>query len=292
MAIAAVCAFVGFPTVAVATLGVTPAVPVRVLAIEGDRVRVGADNSGAWLVDPLQGTAELPECRGGVGQEAVVRALFSAVWWYSTPGSGHLWIGQAGRLVPANEWAIAQGWRSVDETAPAAWQSLAQQARRSRLGGWAIDCPSTSTWESVGRRVGVHPAVLWRLALVESGRGSAPWPWTLNVQGRSVYLPHREDACEYAQRLLRSGVSRFDVGVMQVHWHYHRGRFNDDICAAFDPARNIEVGATILREHWDRTGSANASIARYHSGDPTRGAAYRARVLAQPDAAPRFATVR
>ncbi|KAB2837784.1 MAG: lytic transglycosylase domain-containing protein [Burkholderiales bacterium] len=237
-------------------------------------------------MDPLQGTETLPDCRGSVGHEAVVRALFGAVWWYSTPGSGHLWIGQAGRLVPANEWAIAQGWRSVAETAPAAWQSLAQQARRSRAGAWAIDCPSTNAWETVGHRVGVHPAVLWRLALVESGRGSAPWPWTLNVQGRSVYLPHRENACEYAQRLLKNGVSRFDVGVMQVHWHYHRSRFGDDVCAAFDPARNIEVGATILREHWDRTGSADASIARYHSGDSTRGAAYRARVLAQPRAAP------
>ena len=47
-----------------------------------------------------------------------------------------------------------------------------------------------------------------------------------------------------------------------------------------DPCTNMGVSAWILRNHMNETGSLAKAIAHYHSRTPTRGTAYKGKVVA------------
>lgn len=76
-----------------------------------------------------------------------------------------------------------------------------------------------------------------------------PWPWTINHKGRGYYFDTKEDALNHARKLLSEGHTLFDIGLGQINWHYHSGRFNS-IEEAFEPKINIGVAAQILSEQY------------------------------------------
>ncbi|GAB3450970.1 transglycosylase SLT domain-containing protein [Insolitispirillum peregrinum] len=125
--------------------------------------------------------------------------------------------------------------------------------------------------------------LLLAVALTESGRrtqsGFLPWPWTLNVDGRGLYLDSRQEAERWAERLFAEGARNIDFGCMQVSSLYHPQAFLS-IRQALDPALNTAYAARFLRSLYQQTGSWEQAVARYHSADTERGGAYRQRVLA------------
>lgn len=125
------------------------------------------------------------------------------------------------------------------------------------------------------------PNLLRAIARVESGRpGVAPaWPWTVNAEGRGYYLDSKDEAVALVQALRRQNVRSIDVGCMQINLVHHPEAFSslDD---AFDPERNVRYAAQFLRWLRAETGDWDGAVARYHSGDPVRGADYRRRVAA------------
>ena len=139
----------------------------------------------------------------------------------------------------------------------------------------------------MGRRHGVAPAVLYAVALQESamlfGQHVLPWPWTLNVGGQ----PRRFDSYEAAVRGLRTAVANgqpsVDCGLLQVNWRYHHERLGN-YWAALDPYPNIGVGASLLRDHFVRTGNWQAAVGRYHSeANQSLAGAYSREVFARID---------
>lgn len=121
-------------------------------------------------------------------------------------------------------------------------------------------------------------SVLKGIALVESRRGDQPWPWTLNVAGKPYFFIDRESAWNATQRLQKHQWDNFDIGVMQVNWHFHKHRFKNT-WEALDPVINQRVAKTILLEQWQVTGHLPTAIARYHSANPHLGIPYLKRVL-------------
>lgn len=84
-----------------------------------------------------------------------------------------------------------------------------------------------------------------------SGTDILPWPWTINHGGEPHYFSSREEAYLFGQALISEGKMNFDVGLGQLNWYWQRARFSD-LWEAFDPHRNLQEAAKILREQYDR----------------------------------------
>ncbi len=152
----------------------------------------------------------------------------------------------------------------------------------------ALEVPPA--YQTVAEAEGVPPALLYAIALTESGtpldgRRVRPWPWTLNVAGNGERYPSRLAAWRALKRYLASGITRVDVGFMQVNWAFHHHRLADP-WRALDPWFNLATGARILKEEYTRTADWLTAAGRYHAGAPTtparrrRAAAYRRKVAA------------
>lgn len=134
-------------------------------------------------------------------------------------------------------------------------------------------------YHAVARETGVPAGLLFAIALTESGRSkdgrTLPWPWAMNVRGQSMFFGSRREAEASLRRLTEEGETP-DVGLMQVSLRWHPRKLG---ATPFEPYANLRAGAAVLREEYRRTGDWWSAVARYHSADPERGAAYRARVL-------------
>ncbi|PVX85836.1 transglycosylase SLT domain-containing protein [Paraburkholderia unamae] len=172
------------------------------------------------------------------------------------------------REVPLDRLFVERGWLR-----PAVLDDVAQAAITEGRGGWAC---ANAVVPFALMHTSVDPRVLAGIALNESGVNGRAWPWTLNVAGRGYFFRSREDAYGAIRELLAAGRDDFDVGIMQVNWHYHRQRFASP-WDALAPATNIRVAEAILNENYQRTHSAAKAIAWYHSANPVPGGAYLAR---------------
>jgi hypothetical protein len=111
-------------------------------------------------------------------------------------------------------------------------------------------------------------ALLRAIALVESGRGSgknwAPWPWTINIAGKSHYFDSREKGIAFAKKAISQGRTSFDVGCLQVNYKWHGGAFTN-VEAMFDPQKNAAYAARFLLELKEETGEWLKASGYYHS---------------------------
>lgn len=125
----------------------------------------------------------------------------------------------------------------------------------------------TPDYETVAAYVGVPPKMLYAIAMTESGfydQGeSAPWPWTLNVEGNAKRYPDRKSMFDGLMSSLRSGQTRVDIGLMQVNWYWQFDRI-DSPWTITDPIVNLKVGAAILRHHFLESGDWWEAAGRYH----------------------------
>jgi hypothetical protein len=134
------------------------------------------------------------------------------------------------------------------------------------------------------RAEGIPTGLVHAVALAESGRWLAdegttrPWPWTVTSGDDSFYLPSRSEALRKIQELQSAGRSNIDVGCMQVNLGYHGHEFIS-VAEALEPASNVAYAARFLKRLHEETQSWTRATARYHSGDPARGQAYREKVF-------------
>lgn len=132
------------------------------------------------------------------------------------------------------------------------------------------------------REAGVADHRLLAMGFTEAGRMTADrlftvWPWTVNTEGVSRYFPTRDDAIAFVREVQARGVRSIDVGCLQVNLKWHPDAF-PDLATAFDPRANARYAARFLGELQRAHGTLDDAIARYHSAQSERGAAYRQRV--------------
>jgi len=138
----------------------------------------------------------------------------------------------------------------------------------SSVANSAFAMPVPAAYQAAARTEGVPPAVLYALALTESGvplaQGLRPWPWTLNVAGKSQYFRTQQAACSATlQAVHRHGRKRVDVGLTQINLGWHPERFPKP-CAALLPHHNLRHAAQILRGHFVQSGDWLVAASRYH----------------------------
>ena len=121
---------------------------------------------------------------------------------------------------------------------------------------------------------GVHPTTLQAVVRTESGFN----PYAIGVVGgRLVRQPKtRAEAVATAKALAAQGQN-FSMGLGQVN-KAHLPRFGLSYDTVFDACANLQAGARILQECYDRARARvgsdralNAAISCYYSGNFTRG---------------------
>lgn len=154
------------------------------------------------------------------------------------------------------------------------------------LSGLALAEPAIpSAYRNIAKAVGVPEKILYAIALQESklllGEGFIkPWPWTLNVKGTPHRMSNSAETVERIRQAKASGINNIDVGLMQVNLKYHGQRF-ENLSDAVDPYNNIWIGATILKEEYERCKQDWwCAVGHYHSRTPERAKKYRGLVKA------------
>lgn len=147
----------------------------------------------------------------------------------------------------------------------------------------AVDLRGTA-WDSVGKTEGVDPLYLYSVALLESGHTEGgvtrPWPWALNIEGRSVYPATRAEAEQHLARALAAGKRNIDIGLMQINLRVHGERVSEPRML-LDPEVNLKTAAGIAKTAL--TSSKDDVVigaGRYHSWRDSRARWYGQRVLA------------
>ncbi len=149
----------------------------------------------------------------------------------------------------------------------------------------------------VEAKYNIPPHILSAIALTESGRTNmyyndkakskkiqTPWPWTANINGVGRYFKSKAEALLTFKHLIAQRNHMFDVGCMQINWHYHKEAFKS-IEEALDPYSNVQYAAEFLTSLYERTGSWTKAVERYHSATPKHYQRYRQVVASNWDKA-------
>jgi len=114
----------------------------------------------------------------------------------------------------------------------------------------------------------VHKSTLQALARTESHFN----PYAIGVVGGAVAQPQTlDDAIATAKALHKAGKN-FSMGLAQINKH-NLSRFGLSYETVFDPCQNLQTGAQILGDCFDRAGLADAQVALqkalscYYSGN-------------------------
>jgi soluble lytic murein transglycosylase-like protein len=108
-------------------------------------------------------------------------------------------------------------------------------------------------------------AVLYAVALTETGQRGALNAYAMNVEGRPVFSGELREALERFAAARRAGAVLVDIGCMQVNHHFHGAAF-PSVEAMFDPRLNVGYAAKFLKTLHGKEGNWTAAVARYHAG--------------------------
>lgn len=144
--------------------------------------------------------------------------------------------------------------------------------------------PVPEGYQQVASEYGLPPALLYAVALTESGQSSLskgqfrPWPWALNINGEGHYFSSRQVAWHALQVALSEADTSVDVGLMQISWRYHRSALGSS-WQALDPYHNLRVAAALLSDCFAESSNWIQSAGCYHApNNPARANRYGRRV--------------
>ncbi len=116
---------------------------------------------------------------------------------------------------------------------------------------------------------GIPKNLLLSVSLTESGRRIKngefiSWPWTINKKGKGKFFDNKLTAINYVKEYTKKGKKNIDLGCMQVNYMYHPNAFKN-FYEAFDPDKNVEWAATMLKSLHTKFGTWEAAVGYYHS---------------------------
>lgn len=127
---------------------------------------------------------------------------------------------------------------------------------------------------------GVPRDVLLAITRAETGRTRngrfAPWPWTVNMEGKGRWFDSRAAALAHAVQAHDGGARSFDVGCFQINYRWHGQNF-DSIAQMFDPLENARYAARFLMRLHGELGDWSKAAGAYHSRTERHALRYRTR---------------
>jgi hypothetical protein len=115
------------------------------------------------------------------------------------------------------------------------------------------------------REHSVPVAVLYAVALTETGQRGDLHAYAMNIHGRPAFNKSLDEALATFDAAKKQGEKLVDIGCMQIN-HYYHGRQFASVEQMFDPARNVDYAAKFLKSLQSKEGTWTAAVARYHAG--------------------------
>ena len=133
------------------------------------------------------------------------------------------------------------------------------------------DCRKLS--DIVEKKNNLPNKLLSSISLTESGYLKngiyAPWPWTLNVNGKPKFFENKKEMTNFLNKKLSQNIKNIDIGCMQINYLYHSKNFNE-IDDMINPQLNVQYAGKFLKKLFKKHKSWNKAISFYHSSDPQR----------------------
>jgi hypothetical protein len=140
--------------------------------------------------------------------------------------------------------------------------------------------PCIAAADRAARESNVPFPVLLAISQTETGRAvqgkTEPWPWSLNVEGRSYWHADQLQALRHAQELIAADQALFDVGCFQINYRWH-GQHFATLADMLDPDINAAYAADFLSNLYAETGNWSEAAGAYHSRTSGLAARYRQR---------------
>ena len=125
----------------------------------------------------------------------------------------------------------------------------------------------------IEKKIKLPNKLLSSISLTETGYSKngtfAPWPWTLNVNGKSEYFDTKKEMASHLHKKLSENITNIDIGCMQINYIYHSKNFRN-IDDMINPQLNVEYAGKFLIKLFKKYKSWNKAISYYHSSDPKR----------------------
>ena len=118
---------------------------------------------------------------------------------------------------------------------------------------------------SAAKRHALPPAILYAVALTETGKQGLLQPYALNIDGRSLFPESLNAAVATVATARANGAKFIDIGCMQVNLRFHGKNFESP-AAMFDPRQNVDYAARFLKQLRIQEGSWTLAVARYNAG--------------------------
>jgi len=132
------------------------------------------------------------------------------------------------------------------------------------------------------KKYAIPKNLLVSIALTESGKRISngefvSWPWTINIKGKGKFFQNKREAVNFVLEYTTKGKRNIDLGCMQVNYMYHPKAF-ESFQDAFDPDKNVEWAAKMLKNLYSKFGSWRIATGYYHSYRNTTRKKYSAKV--------------
>lgn len=141
------------------------------------------------------------------------------------------------------------------------WVVIATGTPDTTLWAGGFSSSGEDPYSVAATRSGVARDIL--VAIV--GAESAYHPYALNIAGHQKFCHTRAEA---EAAIDSTATDDIDIGLMQINWHFWGAKSGMQRKDLLDPAKNLLLGASILREGLARNGTLWHRISNYHSGYP------------------------
>ncbi len=125
---------------------------------------------------------------------------------------------------------------------------------------------------------GLPPLLLSAVTFVES----SDMPWVIGIKGATHRYRTKKEAMAKVESLKSQGKHNFDIGCMQVNYHYHHQKF-EQLEDMINPVRNIRYAARLLKQLYKETGSWDTAVAYYNTRHLEYSLPYKNKVYAHWD---------
>lgn len=121
---------------------------------------------------------------------------------------------------------------------------------------------------------GIPKGILHSIAAVESQHSV----YAVNAKKKSHKFKTKAEAISFIKNTAKSGEKNISVGCLQLHYGTHKKNFAsvDDMLT---PKSNVAYAAMLLRSLYDRYGSWEQAIKKYHSSKEQYGNLYYRKVM-------------
>ena len=124
------------------------------------------------------------------------------------------------------------------------------------------------------RKNGIPSGILNSIATVESRHNA----YAVNARKKAHSFKTRAEAVKFIKKSLSSGYDNISLGCFQLHYATHKKYFAsvDDMLI---PELNITYAASLLRTLYDKYGTWEDAIKKYHNGKAKYNTSYYRKVM-------------